>query len=56
MKIGAAVLMITMFVVILPRAKDMIANSTKGNLQEWLGVLFPIGLVVLFILVLISLV
>jgi cobalamin synthase len=54
MKIGASLLLITMFVVILPRAKQMLANSPKGSMGDWLGALIPIGLVVLFILVLIS--
>ncbi len=55
-KIGGAVLLATMFVVILPRAKHMLANSPKGSAQDWIGVLFPILLVVLFVVFLISLV
>lgn len=56
MKIAAAAFLITMFVVILPRAKHMLANSPKGSKNDWLEVLFPIGLVVLFVLILVSLV
>jgi hypothetical protein len=56
MKIGAALLLTAMFFFILPRAKHMLANSPKGSMGDWLGALFPIGLVILFVLVLISLV
>ncbi len=56
LKIGGAVLLATMFIVILPRAKHMLANSPKGSLQDWMGALFPILLVVLFVIFLISLV
>jgi len=56
MKIGASLLLITMFFVLLPRAKHMLANSPKGSKSDWIGALIPIGLVVLFVLVLISMV
>ncbi len=55
-KIGSAVLLATMFVVIFPKAKHMLANSPKGSAQDWLGALFPIVLVILFVIFLISLV
>jgi len=56
MKIGSALLLVTMFFVLLPRAKHMLANSPKGSMSDWLGAFIPIGLVVLFVLVLISMV
>ena len=56
MKISAAVLLIAMFFVILPSAKNMVANSPKGGAKDWMGFVIPIAAIVLFIIILISLV
>jgi hypothetical protein len=36
-----------------PKAGEAVKNSPKGSASDWLGVLLPIGGVVLFVLVLI---
>ncbi len=36
-----------------PSAKQALSRSPKGSASDWLGLLFPIGLVVLFVLLLI---
>ena len=56
MKIGSAVLLGAMLVVIFPRARQMLKESPKGSLNDWMGFLFPIGLVVLLVLLLMALV
>jgi protein-S-isoprenylcysteine O-methyltransferase Ste14 len=38
-----------------PRVKEAVQNSPKGSAKDWLGLLLPIGGVVLFVLVLIAL-
>ena len=47
--------MVAMIVYLFPRAKQAAQNSPKGTLNDWMGFLFPLGFVVLFILVLIML-
>lgn len=56
MKIGSAVLLLAMLAVIFPRARQMIKESPKGSVSDWMGYLFPLGLVILFVLLLMSLV
>jgi hypothetical protein len=56
MKIGTAVLLIAMIAVIWPRARYMMQNSRKGSTQEWMNVVFILGLVVLFVLLLMMMV
>jgi len=56
MKIGSALLLGMMLVMIFPRARQMIKNSPKGSGGDWMGVLVPIGLVALFVMLLISIV
>ncbi len=56
MKIGTAVLLVTMLVVLIPRAKQMMTESPKGSTSQWVSFLIPIGLVVLFVLLLMQLV
>ncbi|MEM7561934.1 MAG: hypothetical protein AAF353_02665 [Pseudomonadota bacterium] len=56
LKIGAAVLLIAMFFMILPTAKRMVKESPKGSSSDWMGFIIPIVAIVLFIVVLISLV
>ena len=55
-KIGSALLMLAMIIWLFPRAKDAVKNSPKGNSQDWLSFMIPIGAVILFIIVLISLI
>ena len=55
-KIGSALLMLAMIIWLFPRAKDAVKNSPKGSSQDWLSFMIPIGAVVLFIIVLISLI
>ena len=38
-----------------PKAGEAVKNSPKGSAKDWLGVLLPIGGVVLFVLLLIAL-
>jgi hypothetical protein len=53
MKIGTAVLLGAMLLVIWPRAKHMLKHSPKATSDDWRGVLIPIVLVVLFVVLLI---
>ncbi len=56
MKIGWAVLVGMMILTLLPRVREMVKNSPKGSPGDWLGVAFPIALVVGFVALLILLV
>jgi hypothetical protein len=56
LKIGSAVLLIGMLVFIFPRALHAVKNSPKGNLQDWMGYIVPMAVIVLFIILLIKLV
>lgn len=56
MKIGSALLLGTMLVFLLPRAKHMLQNSPKAGEGDWKAVLIPLALLVLFILFLITMV
>ena len=38
-----------------PKAGEAVKNSPRGSAKDWLGVLLPIGGVVLFVLLLIAL-
>ncbi len=38
-----------------PKAGEALKNSPKGTAKDWLGVLLPIGGVVLFVIMLIAL-
>ena len=55
-KIGSALFMLAMVIWLFPRAKAAVQNSPKGSSKDWMGFLIPIGAVVLFVIVLISLV
>ena len=55
-KIGSALFMLAMVIYLFPRAKHVIENSPKGSMQDWMGFILPIGAVVLFVVLLISLV
>ena len=56
LKIGAAVLLVAMFFMILPSAKRMVKESPKGSASDWMGFIIPIVAIVLFIILLIALV
>ncbi len=56
MKIGSAVLLVTMLVVLIPRARQMMTQSPKGTTSQWVSFLVPVGVVVLFVLLLMQLV
>ena len=55
-QIGSALFMLAMIIWLFPRAKQAVQNSPKGSSKDWMGFMLPIGAVVLFIIVLISLV
>ncbi len=42
MKIGSAILLGAMFIMILPRAKDMLQNSPKAEAGDWSGFALPL--------------
>jgi hypothetical protein len=56
LKIASAVALVAMFFFILPSARRMVKNSPRGSISDWMGYIVPMGVVVLFIIVLISLV
>ncbi|TDJ18018.1 MAG: hypothetical protein E2O65_07110 [Gammaproteobacteria bacterium] len=56
MKIGSAVLLVAMLAILIPRAKQMMTQSPKGSTSQWVSFLIPVGLVVLFVLLLMQLV
>jgi len=47
--IGSAVLSIAMLIFIFPRMRHAIKHSPKGTMKDWLGYIFPLGFVVLFV-------
>ena len=54
--IGSALLVGFMLVMLLPHARRMINQSRKGTLGDWMGVVIPLGAVVLFVIFLMALV
>ncbi len=56
MKIGSAVLLVAMLAILIPRARQMMTQSPKGSTSQWVSVLIPVGIVVLFVLLLMQLV
>jgi hypothetical protein len=56
MKIGSAVLLVAMLAIIIPRARQMMTQSPKGSTSQWVSFLIPVGIVVLFVLLLMQLV
>lgn len=53
MKIGWAAVLVAMLIFLLPRAKQMIANSPKAGAGDWRAVLIPLALVVGLVVLLI---
>ena len=56
MKIGWAVLLVMMIVVIWPNARRMLKESPEGTSRDWMSALIPIALVGGFIVLLIMMV
>jgi hypothetical protein len=56
MKIGSAALLVIMLVILFPRARQMMKESPKGTASQWMSFLIPIGIVVLFVLLLMQMV
>lgn len=56
MKIGSAALLVVFLIVLIPRARQMLKESPKGSTSDWTSALIPIGLVVLFVLLLMQIV
>lgn len=53
LKIGSALLLGAMLVMIWPRARIMMREGSKGSAAEWKSVLIPLLLVVGFVILLI---
>ena len=49
------VLALILLFLFVPGLRKMVKESPKGTAEDWKGLLFPIGLVVLFVVVLIAL-
>ena len=56
MKIGSAILLVTMLIILIPRARQMVKESPKGTASQWISFVVPVGIVVLFVLLLMQLV
>jgi len=56
MKFGTAALLGLMLIVLAPRALHMLRESPKGSGAEWRAALWPLALVVLFVLLLMKMV
>lgn len=56
MKVGSALLLGAMLVMMFPRLRDMIKNSPKGSAGDWMGVALLLGGVIGFVLLLTALV
>ena len=49
-------LLIAMFFMILPGARRAAKNSPKGTIKDWMGYILPMGVVILFVILLIAMV
>ncbi len=56
LKIGSALLLGTMVILVWPQAMKMLKESPKGSSDDWKGALLPIALVVGFVLLLMAMV
>ncbi len=54
MKIGTALLLVMMIVMLWPRAKEMLTNSPKAEKGQWQAAILPILAVVAFIIFLMA--
>lgn len=56
MKIGSALLLLMMIILIWPNAKRMLSESRKANSSEWMNALLPLAAVAGFVVLLIMMV
>ena len=56
LKIGSALLLVAMMVMLYPRLKHATKNSPKGSKEDWMSVIKPLLMVVAFVIALIILV
>lgn len=56
MAIGSAVLIIGMMVFIFPSMRHAVKNAPKGSMQDWMGFIIPLAVIVGFIILLINMV
>ena len=56
LKIGSALFLVAMIIFLFPRARQVIENSPKGSMKDWMGYIVPMAVVILFIILLIALV
>ena len=49
LQIGSVVFMVAMLIFIFPQMRRALKESPKGTMKDWLGYLFPLGMVVLFV-------
>lgn len=54
-EITMAIVLGLFVLMMLPRAKQMVENSPKGSLQDWMGFVVPVAAIVLFVIMLITL-
>ncbi|MES9901085.1 MAG: hypothetical protein ABW168_00210 [Sedimenticola sp.] len=50
MKIGSALLLVMMIVVLWPRAKEMLTNSPKAEKGQWQAAILPVLGVIAFVI------
>ena len=54
MAIATAILIAMMIVVLWPRARQMLKESPEGSTSDWMSALIPLGVVVLFVILLMA--
>lgn len=55
-KIGSALFLVAMLVFIFPRMKHAVKHAPKGNMQDWMGFIVPVAVVIGFVILLIMMV
>ncbi len=55
-QIGIAIVLGAVLFYMFPRIKVVMENSPKGSLQDWMGYIVPMAVVVVFIILLIKMV
>ena len=56
MKIGAAILLVMMIVMLWPRAKVMLEQSAQETERDWMGFVIPVAAVLGFVILLMAIV
>ena len=56
MEIVSALALVMFIIVLLPATRNMMKNGAKGTVADWMGFVFPVVVVLLFIMLLIKLV